>query len=309
MNVAFLSTIESPDRWLPLLEKALPQERFFVWPEIGDPAAIDIAFVAVPPAGALARLPNLKLVQSLWMGVDGLLAQDDLPRHVPLARCIDRGMVAAMCESVLSHVIDFHRHHYVYRRQQSAREWNRLPQSMAADRTVGLLGLGELGGEAGPMLRSFGFRVRGWSRRPKSVIGVESCAGSEGLARMLPVCNVVVCLLPLTPETRGILNAATLALMPRGGAVINVARGAHVVDEDLLAALDSGQVARAYLDVFETEPLPVEHRYWTHPGVFMTPHTAALTEPRTATAMVVENINRLRNGLTPLALVDVEAGY
>ena len=309
MNIAFLSTIETPERWLPLLEQALPQERFFVWPEIGDPAAIDIAFTAQPPAGALARLPNLKLVQSMWMGVDGLLADPSLPRHVPLARCIDPGMVSAMSESVLSHVIDFHRHHYVYRRQQAAAEWKRLPQYMAADRTVGLLGLGELGSVVGAVLRAFGFKVLGWSRRPKSVIGVASYAGTDGLMQMLPLCGIVVCLLPLTPETRGILNARTLALLPMGAAVVNVARGAHVVDADLLEALDSGQVAQAYLDVFATEPLPAGHRYWKHPGVFMTPHSAALTEPRTATLMIAQNIERLRSGRAPLALVDIEAGY
>lgn len=309
MNVAFLSTIEDAGRWLALLEKALPRERFFVWPDLGDPASIDIAFVANPPAGALARLPNLKLVQSLWMGVDGLLADPALPRRVPLARCIDPGMVSAMCESVLSHVIDFHRHLYAYRRQQAAGEWKKLPQFLAAERTVGLLGLGELGSSVGAMLRSFGFKVLGWSRRPKSVIGVNSYAGAEGFAQMLPLCDVLVCLLPLTPATHGILNATTLALLPKGAAVVNVARGAHVVDTDLLEALDSGHVAQAYLDVFETEPLPAGHRYWKHPRVFITPHTAALTEPRTASIMVAENVERVRTGMTPLALVDAEAGY
>ena len=155
MNVAFLSTVEIPGRWLPLLEKALPQDRFFVWPDLGDTASIDVALTATPPAGALARLPNLKLVQSLWMGVDGLLADPALPRHVPLARCIDPGMVSAMCESVLSHVIDFHRHHYAYRRQQAAGEWKKLPQFLAAERTVGLLGLGELAVRSAPTLVRF----------------------------------------------------------------------------------------------------------------------------------------------------------
>jgi glyoxylate/hydroxypyruvate reductase A len=243
------------------------------------------------------------------MGVDALLADPSLPRQIPLARCIDPGMVAAMGESVLFHVLDFHRHHHLYRRQQAAKKWKKLRQYMASDRTVGLLGLGELGATVGPMLRSFDFRVLGWSRRQKSVIGVESYAGKDGLAQMLPRCDIVVCLLPLTDETRGILNARTLALLPKGAAVVNLARGAHVVDADLLAALDAGHIAQAYLDVFETEPLPQEHRYWTHPAVSVTPHSAALTEPRTAIAMIVENINRVRSGHTPLALVDLAAGY
>lgn len=308
MNIVFSSRVESPERWFALLEQALPHDRFFAWPEVNGGDA-DLALVATPHEGLFSRLPRLKLVQSIWMGVDALLADPHLPRHVPLARCIDPGMVAAMGESVLSHVIDFHRHHYLYRRQQAEKKWKKLRQYMAADRTVGLLGLGELGSTIGAMLRSFQFKVLGWSRRLKSVAGVESYAGAQGLAQMLPKCNIVVCLLPLTDETRGILNATTLALLPAGAAVVNVARGAHVVEADLLAALDSGHIARAYLDVFETEPLPAGHPYWAHPGVSITPHSAALTEPRTALPMIVENINRVRGGQTPLALVDFSAGY
>ena len=308
MNIVFSSRIERPERWFALLEKALPQDRFFAWPEINGGDA-DVALVATPHKGLFAKLPRLKLVQSIWMGVDPLLADPSFPRQVALARCIDPGMVAAMCETVLSHVVDFHRKLYLYRRQQASCSWKKLRQYMAADRTVGLLGLGELGSAAGAMLRSLGFRVCGWSRRPKCVTGVENYAGADGLAQMLPRCDIVVCLLPLTPETRGILNANTLALLPRGAAVVNVARGAHVVDADLLAALDSGHIAQAYLDVFAAEPLPADHRYWAHPDVFVTPHIAALTEPRTALAMIVDNINRVRDGQAPLGRVDVDAGY
>ena len=308
MNVVFSSRVENPGRWLPLLGQALPRERFFAFPEVND-GNVDVALVATAHQGLFAKLPRLKLVQSIWMGVEGLLADPELPRHVPLARCIDPGMVAAMCETVVSHVIDFHRRLYAYRRQQSERKWQKLRQYMASDRTVGLLGLGELGSAAGAILRALGFRVRGWSRRPKSVAGVDSYAGPDGLALMLPRCDIVVCLLPLTAETRGILNAKSLALLPEGAAVVNVARGAHVVDADLLAALDTGHIAQAYLDVFEVEPLPADHRYWSHPNVSVTPHSAALTEPRTAVAMIAENIDRVRRGEVPLALVDFSAGY
>lgn len=308
MNIVFSSSIESPERWFPLLEKALPQDRFFAWPDVNGGDA-DVALVATPNAGLFAKLPRLKLVQSIWMGVDPLIADPSFPRHVALARCIDPGMVAAMCETVLSHVIDFHRHHSIYRRQQAAKKWNKLRQYMASDRTIGVLGLGELGGTIGPMLRSLHFKVLGWSRRPKSVSGVVSYAGADGLAQMLPRCDIVVCLLPLTPETRSILNAKTLALLSKGAAVVNVARGAHVVDADLLAALDSGHIAQAYLDVFATEPLPADHPYWAHPNVFVTPHIAALTEPRTALTMIVDNINRVREGQVPLGRVDLDAGY
>jgi glyoxylate/hydroxypyruvate reductase A len=309
MEVAFVAPEEDPQRWLPGLRAALPAARLHVWPEIPDPAAIEVALVAKPAAGALGAFPALKLIQSLWMGVDGLLADPTLPRGVPLARLVDPGMVAAMGETVLARVLDWHRHLYRYRAQQAARVWRPLPQRLAAERTVGLLGLGELGRHVAQRLLQLDFRVCGWSRRPKRIEGLECFAGADGLDAMLAKSGALVCLLPLTPETRGILDARTLALLPRGSCVINVARGAHVVEADLAAALDAGQLAHAYLDVFETEPLPEAHPFWSHPGVSLTPHVAALTDPRTALPVVIRNLERLSRGEPPEALVDPTAGY
>lgn len=308
VNILFLSEDETPERWIPELSRLLPQDRFFT-PERFDPAAIEVALVAQPRPGSLAPLTNLKLVQSLWMGVDALLADPGFPRKVPLARLVDPGMVAAMVESVCAHVLDYHRHHYAYRAQKAGARWHRLPQFMAADRTVGILGLGELGGAVARMLASFGFRIAGWKRSPGQVPGVDCHTGSEGMAEVLSRSQIVVSLLPLTAETRGLLNAAAFARMPPGGCVINVARGPQVVVEDLLAALDSGRLAHAYLDVFDQEPLPPGSPLWAHPGVSITPHTAALTEPRTAFAAVVANIERIRAGQAALHLVDFGAGY
>ena len=309
MLIAFVAQEEDPQRWLPQLAAALPQDRFVIWPEIGDAAQVEVALVAKPPPGALAGLPGLKLVQSLWMGVDGLLADPTLPRRAPIARLVDPGMVAAMSETVLARVLDWHRHLFRYRAQQSGREWKSLPQYLACDRTVGLLGLGELGRDAAAKLRALGFNVCGWSRSPKRIEGVACFHGERGLTEVLVRSGALVCLLPLTAATRGILNGRTLAELPEGACVINLARGAHVVDRDLRAALDSGRLAHAYLDVFETEPLPADHPFWSHPAVSVTPHIAALTEPRTALAKVVANIERVRRGERPDALVDVAAGY
>jgi glyoxylate/hydroxypyruvate reductase A len=309
VNVAFLAPDEDPARWLEALRAALPEERFLVWPELGDPGAIEVALVARPPAGALAQLPKLKLIQSLWMGVDGLLADPTLPRHVPLARLVDPGMVAAMGETALAHVLDWHRHLYRYRAQQDQGVWRPLPQFMAADRTVGILGLGELGRHVATRLQQFGFRVSGWSRRQREVQGMDCFSGPHGLDALLAKSGALVCLLPLTAATRGILDARSLARLPEGACVINLARGAHVVDRDLLAALDSGRLAHAYLDVFHVEPLPAGHPYWSHPRVTVTPHVAALTEPRTALARLVENLARVRRGEPPLDVVDPAAGY
>jgi glyoxylate/hydroxypyruvate reductase A len=309
MEVAFVAPEEDPQRWLPGLRAALPAARFHVWPEIPAPASVEVALVAKPPAGALGAFPALKLIQSLWMGVDGLLADPTLPRGVPLARLVDPGMVAAMGETALARVLDWHRHLYRYRAQQRDGVWRPLPQLMAADRRVGLLGLGELGCHVAQRLLQHDFRVCGWSRRPKRIEGLECVSGPGGLEQLLSNCGALLCLLPLTPETRGILDARTLALLPRGACLINLARGAHLVEADLLAALDSGRLAHAYLDVFETEPLPPAHPFWRRPDISLTPHVAALTEPRTALPIVIRNLERARRGEAPEAPVDRSAGY
>ena len=302
MNILFASETEKAEFWIPLLEQALPQDRFYAKPD----APIDIAVLATPPAGLLARLKGVKLIQSLWMGVEKLLADPGLPQGVPLARLIDPGMVAAMSESVIAHVLDWHRHHYRYRAQQAERQWRRRKQYLAADRTVGILGLGTLGSDAASKLLALGFNVAGFSRRPKDVPGVQCFTE---LASMLRIADALVCLLPLTPQTQGILNGRNLGLLKKHGCVINLARGAHLVMSDLLRALDSGHVAHAYLDVFDTEPLPASDPLWRHAGVTITPHSAALTEPRTAIAKIVENVERVRRGETPHHLVDFAAGY
>jgi glyoxylate/hydroxypyruvate reductase A len=240
------------------------------------------------------------------MGVEKLLADPGRPQGVPIARLIDPGMVAAMSESVIAHILDWHRHHYRYRAQQAERQWRRRKQYLAADRTVGILGLGALGTDVARKLLALGFDVAGFSRRPKDVPGVQCFTD---LAPMLRMTDVLVCLLPLTPQTKGILNGRNLALLKKHGCVINMARGGHLVMSDLLRELDSGHLAHAYLDVFDHEPLAPSDPLWTHPGITITPHSAALTEPRTAIPGIIENIERVRRGETPHNLVDFAAGY
>jgi glyoxylate/hydroxypyruvate reductase A len=302
VNILFASETEKAEFWLPLLEKALPHDRFQVSPD----NHIDIALVANPLPGILEKLQHATLIQSLWMGVEKLLADPAYPRGVPLARLIDPGMVAAMSETVIAHVLDWHRHHYYYRSLQAEPRWRRVGQFLASDRTVGILGLGELGGDAARKLSALGFKVTGWTRRPRVVDGVQCFTDLE---KMLPAVDALVCLLPLTSKTKNVLNANTFAAMKPRGCVINLARGGHLVEKDLLAALDSGHLRHAYLDVFDTEPLPAAHPFWRHPGVTVTPHAAALTEPRTAIPKIVENVERVRRGEQPFNLVDFKAGY
>jgi glyoxylate/hydroxypyruvate reductase len=302
VKILFASQTEKAEVWLPLLRQALPEDDLVALPD----KSVDIALIATPPAGTFQKLGRPRLVQSLWMGVEKLLADPTYPRGVPLARLVDPGMVAAMSETVIAHVLDWHRHLYRYRLQQRASKWQRIEQRMASDRTVGLLGLGELGSDAAGKLLALGFNVAGWSRRPKQLPGVQCFTD---LQAMLRITDALVCLLPLTPQTAGVLNGRSFAMMRRGGCVINVARGAHLVTRDLVGALDGGWLAHAYLDVFEPEPLPGRDPLWDHPGITVTPHIAALTEPRTAVPKIAENVERVRRGEPPANLVDFQAGY
>jgi glyoxylate/hydroxypyruvate reductase A len=262
--------------------------------------------VATHPKGTFANLPKLKLIQSLWMGVENIVGDTELPRGVPVARLIDPGMVAAMGETVIAFVLDWHRHFWCYRKFQGEKAWKRRRQFLASDRTIGILGLGELGGTIAAKLQAMNFNVAGWSRRPKTLDGVYC---STDLDEVLSRSDAVVCLLPLTSQTRGILNREKLQKIKKDGCLINVARGGHVVTADLLSTLDSGHLAHAYLDVFDTEPPPADNPLWSHPGITLTPHIAALSEPRTSVGKVAENIERVRRGEMPLNTVDFAAGY
>ncbi|MBX6741564.1 MAG: glyoxylate/hydroxypyruvate reductase A [Acetobacteraceae bacterium] len=281
-----------------------------MFPDAGEPRDIEAAVVWTSHDMAeLRRYPNLKLIVSMGAGVDHLTRPPGPPPGIPVARLVDMRLTQGMTEWVLLNVLRFHRQDPEYRALQAARVWEELPAPDTAARRIGILGLGELGGAAARALVALGFPVMGWSRRPKTMEGVECFHGEEGLSAMLPLADILVCLLPLTPETRGIINARTLGLLPRGAYLLNAARGGHVVQPDLLAALDSGQVAGAALDVFEPEPLPPDHPFWTHPKVILTPHAASITIPRSAAPQVVENLRRAREGRPLINLVDFAAGY
>jgi glyoxylate/hydroxypyruvate reductase A len=281
-----------------------------MFPDAGDPAAIEAAVVWTSHDMAeLRRYPHLRLIVSMGAGVDHLLRPPGPPPGIPVARLVDRMLTSQMGEWVLLNVLRFHRQDLDYRALQRDKVWNELPAPVTAQTPIGFLGLGELGTHAAGLLRGIGFPVLGWSRRPKTVEGVETFHGAEGLSAMASRSRILVCLLPLTPETRGIIDQRLLGLLPQGAFVINGARGGHLVDADLLAALDSGHVAGAALDVFAPEPLPAGHPYWSHPRVVMTPHAASITIPESAAPQVVENLHRARAGRDLLNLVDFAAGY
>lgn len=309
MSLLLCAQVDNLDQWQRELAAAFPDDPLAVWPDVPDPAAVRIALVAKPPRGALAGFPNLELICSLWAGVDRLLADPTLPRHVALTRLIDPQLTAGMVESVLLHVLSAHRLAPRYRLQQVRAEWRQHDQPTAAERTVGLLGFGELGRACAKALLPLGFRVLGWSRSARSHPRVECAQGEAGFAQVLARSNILVCLLPNTAETRGLLDAKRLALLPAGATVINVGRGAAIDDAALLAALDARRIETAILDVFQTEPLPADHPYWRHERVWVYPHVAADTDPRSGSRVVADTVRRFRAGQPLPEQVDFARGY
>ena len=280
MSILFASAHDNARPWLDELRAQMPDRDVRVWPDLPDPAAVEYALVWKPPAGLLATLPNLKVIFSLGAGVDALLRDPSLPGR-PLVRMVEPALTEGMTEYVCLHVLRWHRDATTYERQQRERVWRQeAVQMLARERRVGLLGLGALGSDAAAALKALRFDVAGWSRTPKELPGVACFHGEAQLDAFLARTDILVCLLPLTPDTAGILNAGLFARLPRGAVVINAARGQHLVEADLLAALDSGQVSGATLDVFQEEPLPADHPFWTHPRVTVTPHIAAITQAR-----------------------------
>jgi len=312
MKLVFISKSDKKAAWRDSLQAQLPDLEFLIWPDEisdADKASIDYALVWRPPTGVLKTFPNLKAILSLGAGVDGVLVDPELPTHIPVCRLVDRCLTQGMTEYVLYHVIRQHRRFGDYEKMTAAGEWDVFTQEDARRRGVGILGLGELGRDAAEKLVALDYDVASWSRSPKDVAGVTSFHGADGLDDFLARTQILICLLPLTDETQGIINAEHLAKLPKGAYVINCARGAHVVDDDLLAALDSGHIAGATLDVFNEEPLPKDHAYWTHPKVIMTPHAASLTVPHSAAEYVAENIRLIEAGETPMNIVDLTTGY
>jgi glyoxylate/hydroxypyruvate reductase A len=309
MALLFRSTVDSAARWRAQLTRLTRELDVRVWPEIGNPAEIDYALVWRPEPGFLASLPNLKLILSLGAGVDHLLGDPRLPRHLPIVRLVDPHMTDAMSEYVVLQVLRLNRRDLDYRAQQKAGIWHELDQQNAVERRVGILGLGELGQDAAKKLKALGFDVAGWSRSERTIAGVRCHAGAAGLPPLLGRSEILVCLLPLTAETEGILNARNLALLPKGAALVNAARGAHLVEEDLLAALASGHISAAVLDVFREEPLPADHPFWHHPRIVVTPHVAAFTNPATAAPIILDNIRRFEEGRPLLNRIDPARGY
>ncbi|HEJ7113792.1 TPA: glyoxylate/hydroxypyruvate reductase GhrA [Serratia marcescens] len=313
MNIIYYHPLFNAQEWLAGIKQRLPQAEIREW-QRGDERPADYALVWRPPYEMLANRRDLKAVFALGAGVDAILEQErkhpgTLPAGVPLLRLEDTGMAQQMQEYALSYALRYFRRFDEYQALQQRQEWQPLDPHSLDDFTIGILGAGVLGQSVARKLTEFGFRVRCWSRSAKQIDGVQSFAGEAQRAAFLDGVKLLINLLPNTPETIGILNRELFAQLSAGAYLINIARGAHLVEADLLAALEQGQLAAATLDVFAREPLPQDHPFWRHPRVTITPHIAAITLPQQAMDQIAANIRALEAGHAPAGVVDRQRGY
>ncbi|WP_439364080.1 2-hydroxyacid dehydrogenase [Bradyrhizobium sp. DASA03005] len=308
MTVLYKANMVRGAEWARFFAERAPDIPFRLWPDIGDPANVRYLVAWVPPDAIATTFPNLELVFSVGAGVDQFDITK-LPPHVPLVRMMEPGITDRMVEYACMSVLALHRDLVQFIAQQRDQVWRELPATYTSERRIGVMGLGQLGQAVLERLKTFGFPLSGWNRSPREIEGVTCYAGADSLPDFLGQSDILVCLLPLTSETRGILNAKLFVRLPRGARLLNVGRGGHLVEADLIAALDSGALSAAVLDVAEPEPLPAGHPFWSHPRILLTPHIASTTKPETAVGYVLDTIARHRRGEALPGLVDRKRGY
>ncbi|MCE7796294.1 glyoxylate/hydroxypyruvate reductase A [Sphingobium sufflavum] len=308
MTFLFIGGAERAATMRAVFAAQAPDIAFQTADSLDDPASVRYIAAWTPPADMADRYPNLALLFSTGAGVDQFdLAA--LPPHVGLVRLVERHLIDGMVEYVTGSVFALHRDLFAYARAQREERWQELPVRPAAHRRIGILGAGELGRAVLSALRPFGFPLAAWSRSPRTLEGVTHFNGPDGLAAMLAQTDILVCLLPLTPDTTGILCRNLFDQLPSGAALVNVGRGRHLVEQDLLSALDEGRLSQAVLDVTAPEPLPSGHPFWGHPRILLTPHIASVTDAEGAARAMIANIRRHAQGAAPDGLVRRDAGY
>ncbi|MEM9214190.1 MAG: glyoxylate/hydroxypyruvate reductase A [Cyanobacteria bacterium P01_F01_bin.150] len=313
MIILVLTTLDPADLWLTEVVKILKQTQSTwdvrIWPECGHYDDINIVLAWWPPLGIIQQLINLQLICSLGAGVDHILRDPHLPHHVPIVRAVYDELPRAMVEYVLWAILAFKLQITDYQELQRSHRWQELPDLQKQPFTVGILGLGAMGAAVAQSLVTLGLSVRGWSRRAKTLDGVECFHGDMQLNTFLSECSVIVCLLPLTSQTQGILSCKLFASLPKGAYLINVGRGQHLIEDDLVSALASGQLSGACLDVFEPEPLPSNHPFWDHPRIILTPHIACISQPQLTVRYIADTITQTEAGITPAHIVNRDQGY
>jgi len=294
--------------WQSLFQTHAPDIDLRLWPEIGEPSQVRYFAAWQPPQNLHERFPNLEVIFATSAGVDQF-DLGELPEHIKVVRMLDPGIAQGIVEYAGFAVLSLHRQMPLYLQQQREKQWQVHELTPASKRRVGVMGLGNLGVATLESLRPFGFDLSGWARSQKDIPGVQCFAGAEQLPSFLAQCDILICLLPLTDDTRGILNTKTFAAMPKGAQLINLGRGGHLVESDLLDALESGQLSHAIIDVLNDEPPATEHPFWHHPNIWLTPHIGANTSPDSAFEVLLGNIRRHQRGEAMQGEIARDQGY
>lgn len=308
MSFVLKSTEERARLWKPMFAKELPELSFHVWPETGDPQKVRYLAAWQPPENLMEVFPNLEILFSVGAGVDQLNLAS-IPENVRVVRMMEPGLAEGMIEYVLWAVLSHHRNMFHYARQQREHIWNGAPNVSSGLFRVGVMGMGALGTPVLKKLSEFGYVCNGWSRSRHDVPGIKSYAGPEELDTFLATTDVLICLMPLTEATKGILNRELFEKLPKGACLINCGRGGHLVQEDLLWALDNGQLSQAVLDVTIPEPLPEDHSFWDHPSIVLTPHIASSSRVESGGEMILKNIIQSEKGRKMVGEIDRTSGY
>jgi len=312
MSILLASTDfwEDMEVWSNGLQNAMPEMDIKVYPDDGDVNEVEFAIVWKHPRGILKKYPNLKAILSLGAGVDHIISDPDLPEGLPIIRLVDKKLTHEMCLHSLHWVLHFHSDQYLYRSQQLKRQWIQQSSIQTEDRTIGIMGLGNIGRSIGELLVNQGFNVIGWGANKKSSItGIQYYFGQEQLSDFLSNTNILINVLPLTSNTANILTKNELSLLPKDSFIINIGRGGIIDEDDLLALLDEGHIKAVALDVFAQEPLPENNSLWEHPSVYITPHIAGQSNPNSAAQTISENIHLIQKGELPYPIYSASNGY
>lgn len=309
MSLVLLAPDRDMKSWKEALLQVDPNLEIDIWPGVSNPEKVHFVVAWNQPKQVLNSYPNLKAVSSLGAGADHLLDDNSLPKDTPICRVVSPSLVRQMKEYVLCAVLNYQRNTNIYALQKARGAWKPHPNKSPEEFTLGIMGLGELGRPTASHLAGLGYRVSGWSKSGKNIKNVTTYSGEEELEEFLSVCKVLVCMLPLTKETEGILNLDIFRKLRRPGFLINVARGEHLVEEDLIYALDKEWLEGATLDVFSEEPLPDRHPFWNRGNIMITPHVSSLTPPEEVAEQIVDNYKRALSGMELNHQVDREIGY
>ncbi|WP_322001985.1 glyoxylate/hydroxypyruvate reductase A [Marinobacter alexandrii] len=309
MKVLFVAGDSKPERWTQPIKALLPEAEVVTWDPNGAPVMADYAIVWRPPGELFAREPSLKAIFNLGAGVDGLMSLPELPPELTVVRLEDAGMSVQMAEHVVHQLLEISRNMQVYRAQQNQHQWQLQRPIKRSAWPIGVMGMGQIGIRVASTLASLDYQVNGWARSEHSLAGVTTFAGPDGLAPFLQASRVLVNTLPLTDDTRDLINYDLLSQLQPDSVIINVGRGEHLVEQDLLDALDEGQVARASLDVFRQEPLPADHPFWQHPNIIVTPHISARSLRESTLEQITAKIRAHAQGRAITGVVDRSRGY